>query len=120
MTGLFEELRRRNVVRVAVAYLTAAWLIVELITTLGDLVRLPDWSGLLLRLRDHRSASPGSRLLHVGEPFSGDAVLVSPMHFFLPEDWPHLPEVQGALFALRRSLIKAGTGRTYSPYDLVR
>mgnify|MGYP001811655900 CR=1 FL=1 len=59
---------------------------------------------------------------------SGDAVLVSPMHFFLPEDWPDLPEVQGALdkpelnalFALRRSFVKAGTGRTYSPYDLVR
>ena len=59
---------------------------------------------------------------------SGDAVLVSPMHFFLPEDWPNLPEVQSALdkpelnalFALRRSFIEAGTGRAYSAYEIVR
>ncbi len=48
MTSLFEELKRRNVVRVAIAYLTAAWLIVQLVSTLGDLVSLPDWAGPLL------------------------------------------------------------------------
>jgi len=50
------------------------------------------------------------------------------MHFFLPEDWPDLPEIQSALdkpelnalFALRRSFIEAGTGRAYSAYDLDR
>jgi len=50
---------------------------------------------------------------------SGDAILISPMHFFLPEDWRELPEVVTALakpglielFALRRSFIERGVGR---------
>lgn len=42
---MFEELKRRNVVRWAVAYLTAAWLLAQLVTVLGDLVDLPGWVG---------------------------------------------------------------------------
>ncbi|MGB5258850.1 MAG: tetratricopeptide repeat protein [Woeseiaceae bacterium] len=48
MSGLFEELQRRNVVRVVIAYLTAAWLVAQLVTVLGDLVELPDWVGPVL------------------------------------------------------------------------
>jgi TolB-like protein/Tfp pilus assembly protein PilF len=42
---MFDELKRRNVVRWAVAYLTAAWLLAQLVTVLGDLVALPAWVG---------------------------------------------------------------------------
>ena len=31
MAGLFEELKRRNVVRVGIAYLVAAWLVLQVI-----------------------------------------------------------------------------------------
>jgi tetratricopeptide (TPR) repeat protein len=49
----------------------------------------------------------------------GDPILVSPLYFFLPEDWPGLPMLQQALdkpdlvelFNLRRENISAGTGR---------
>jgi TolB-like protein/Tfp pilus assembly protein PilF len=40
-----EELKRRNVIRVAAAYLAGAWLLAQLVTTLGDLVTLPPWVG---------------------------------------------------------------------------
>lgn len=50
---------------------------------------------------------------------SGDAILISPMHFFLPEDWRELPEVAAALdkpglrelFRLRRNFVERGVGR---------
>lgn len=45
LAGFFEELKRRNVVRVGIAYLTGAWLFAQLVTVLGDLVALPDWVG---------------------------------------------------------------------------
>ena len=45
MPTLLEELKRRNVIRVALAYLAAAWLVAQLITVLGDLVSLPAWVG---------------------------------------------------------------------------
>jgi TolB-like protein/Tfp pilus assembly protein PilF len=49
----------------------------------------------------------------------GDPILISPLYFFLPEDWPGLPMVQQALnkpdlvelFDLRRANILAGKGR---------
>lgn len=45
MATLFEEFKRRNVIRAALAYLAAAWLVAQLITVLGDLVSLPAWVG---------------------------------------------------------------------------
>ncbi len=57
---------------------------------------------------------------HIERAFaSGDAILISPMHFFLPEDWRGLPGVVAALdkpglrelFELRRSFISRGVGR---------
>lgn len=49
----------------------------------------------------------------------GDPILISPLYFFLPEDWPGLPMVQQALskpdlvelYDLRRANITAGKGR---------
>lgn len=39
----FEELKRRNVIRVAVAYLAATWLLTEIASTVFPLFGVPDW-----------------------------------------------------------------------------
>ena len=41
--GLVSELRRRNVFRVALAYILVAWLILQAGDTLAPALRLPDW-----------------------------------------------------------------------------
>jgi len=40
--NLFEELKRRNVFRVGVAYLVASWLLLQVIDVVGPILRLPD------------------------------------------------------------------------------
>ncbi len=41
--SLFQELKRRNVFRVAIAYLISAWLLIQLTNILVPLLTLPDW-----------------------------------------------------------------------------
>ncbi|MDH5622278.1 MAG: adenylyl cyclase, partial [Gammaproteobacteria bacterium] len=41
--SLFQELKRRNVFRVAVAYIIVAWLLLQVADTLGPALRLPEW-----------------------------------------------------------------------------
>ena len=41
--SLFEELKRRNVVRVAFGYVIIAWLLMQVGDTLGPALRLPEW-----------------------------------------------------------------------------
>jgi adenylate cyclase len=41
--GLFQELKRRNVFRVAIAYLAGAWLLIEVAGTLFPVFGVPDW-----------------------------------------------------------------------------
>jgi adenylate cyclase len=41
--SFFQELRRRNVFRVAVAYIIVAWLLLQVGDTLGPALHLPDW-----------------------------------------------------------------------------
>lgn len=43
MGGLFAELKRRNVFRVAIAYAVGSWLIAQVATTLEDALNLPGW-----------------------------------------------------------------------------
>jgi TolB-like protein/Flp pilus assembly protein TadD len=43
MGRLFEELKRRNVFRVAIAYLIVAWLVLQVGDALAPALRLPDW-----------------------------------------------------------------------------
>ena len=43
--GLVSELRRRNVLRMAVLYVVAAWLIMQVAEVLIGLAKLPDWIG---------------------------------------------------------------------------
>ena len=48
--GLIGELKRRNVFKVAVAYLVAAWLIVQLVEILIPMLLLPEWVGRFIFL----------------------------------------------------------------------
>ncbi len=41
--SFFQELKRRNVFRVAVAYIIVAWLLLQVGDTLGPALRLPEW-----------------------------------------------------------------------------
>jgi TolB-like protein len=48
MAGLYDELKRRNVFRVAVAYVGLAWLIFEAGVTLAVVFPIPNWANVLL------------------------------------------------------------------------
>ena len=51
MGRLFEELKRRNVVRVAIAYAVVGWLIIEVIDTIAPRMAMPEWvPGLIIIL----------------------------------------------------------------------
>ncbi len=42
MAGLFEELKRRNVIRVAIAYVAVSWLLFQVVETLFPVCGLSD------------------------------------------------------------------------------
>jgi len=44
MGQLIQELKRRNVIRVAIAYAIAAWLLVEVSATTFPMLKLPEWT----------------------------------------------------------------------------
>jgi TolB-like protein/Flp pilus assembly protein TadD len=44
MASVWAELKRRNVVRVALAYAVVAWLAIEISTTTFPILRLPEWT----------------------------------------------------------------------------
>ncbi len=48
MTSFWGELKRRNVVRVSIAYAIAAWLLIEITATTFPILKLPDWSVTLV------------------------------------------------------------------------
>lgn len=47
MNRLLSELRRRNVFRVAAAYLVASWLVMQVIAVISDAAGMPDWADSL-------------------------------------------------------------------------
>ncbi|PIW29509.1 MAG: hypothetical protein COW29_06240 [Rhodobacterales bacterium CG15_BIG_FIL_POST_REV_8_21_14_020_59_13] len=47
MTRFLSELRRRNVFRVAAAYLVAGWIVMQVVATIGAAAGLPDWADSL-------------------------------------------------------------------------
>jgi len=47
MTRFLAELRRRNIFRVAAAYLVAGWVIMQVVGTIGGAAGLPDWADSL-------------------------------------------------------------------------
>ena len=48
MTSFWGELRRRNVVRVAMACAIVAWLMIEVSATTFPMLKLPEWSATLV------------------------------------------------------------------------
>ena len=48
MGQLFEELKRRNVVRVGVAYLVIGWVLIEVSDTIAPMMSLPEWAPSLI------------------------------------------------------------------------
>ena len=48
MGNLFAELKRRNVVRVAVAYLVVGWIVLQIIDVIVDPLQLPPWTATLV------------------------------------------------------------------------
>lgn len=48
MGQLILELKRRNVIRVGVAYALAAWLLIEVTSTVFPILSLPAWSVTLV------------------------------------------------------------------------
>ena len=48
MTSLFTELKRRNVIRVAIAYLVLGWIVLQVGETLAPALHLPEWVDSLL------------------------------------------------------------------------
>ncbi|MGE4063251.1 MAG: hypothetical protein AB7E79_07765 [Rhodospirillaceae bacterium] len=48
MGSLFSELKRRKVFRVAAAYLVGAWAILEFVSVVTPMLRLPEWAGPLV------------------------------------------------------------------------
>ena len=50
MSGFFEELKRRNVVKVGIAYLVAAWLLLQITDVLVPVLTLPSWTARFIFL----------------------------------------------------------------------
>jgi len=50
MNGLFEELKRRNVLKVAAMYIVTGWLIVQVLDAVIPMLLLPDWVGRAILL----------------------------------------------------------------------
>ena len=48
LMSIFQELKRRNVFRVAIAYLVIAWLVMQVGDTMGPALHLPEWANSLL------------------------------------------------------------------------
>ncbi len=48
MGQLFQELKRRNVIRVAIAYAVSAWLLIEVTATIFPILSLPKWTVTLV------------------------------------------------------------------------
>lgn len=48
MSQFFEELKRRKVVRVGIAYLVAAWLLLQVTGEVAPILELPDWTSKLV------------------------------------------------------------------------
>ena len=48
MGNLFEELKRRNVVRVGIAYAVVGWFVMQIADTMAPVLKLPDWTTTLI------------------------------------------------------------------------
>jgi len=46
--SFFEELKRRSVVRVGIAYAVAAWVLLQMFDIIGEILELPAWGGKMI------------------------------------------------------------------------
>ena len=46
--SFIKELKRRNVIKVAIAYAVAAWLLIQIVATTFPVLNIPDWSVTLV------------------------------------------------------------------------
>ena len=46
--SVIKELKRRNVIKVAIVYAVAAWLLIQIVATTFPILNLPDWSVTLV------------------------------------------------------------------------
>jgi len=46
--SFWDELRRRNVFRVGIAYAVASWVLLQILDVIGEILELPAWGGKLL------------------------------------------------------------------------
>jgi len=46
--SFFEELKRRNVVRVGIAYAVFAWVLLQMFDVIGEILELPAWGGKMI------------------------------------------------------------------------
>ena len=46
--SFFEELKRRNVVRVGIAYAVSAWVLLQMFDVIGEILDLPAWGGKMI------------------------------------------------------------------------
>ena len=47
---IFEELKRRNVVRVGIAYLAISWVVLQIIDVVAPILEFPDWVAKMVLL----------------------------------------------------------------------
>ena len=58
MSGLLTELKRRNIFRVAVVYVIASWIILQIADIMMDALSLPDWTlRLVVTLRNNANCT---------------------------------------------------------------
>ena len=48
MSKFFAELKRRNVIRVGIAYVVFGWIVLQLVDVIVDPLRLPEWTATLV------------------------------------------------------------------------
>ena len=87
--GLVSELKRRNVLRMALLYAVAAWLVMQVAEVIIELAKLPDWLGPAILL-----------LLAVGFPI---AMILSWFYELTPEG-----------ISLERNLVSTESTRKFS------
>ena len=80
MTSFFGELKRRNVVKVAVAYAIVGWLLIEVTSTVFPVLQIPDWAIALVTM-----------LLILGFPI---ALILSWAYEITPEGMKRSHEIQ--------------------------
>ena len=57
--SFFEELKRRNVFRVGAAYAVTAWVLLQVLDVVGEILELPAWGGKLIGGEDADAAVVG-------------------------------------------------------------